>query len=160
MDQVKSALTLGATGMLRKATLWLAGHSCACHVAARSPGGDWPANVLPHPVNWREDLSALARLAPEIALIWHHRDGAAQVRRLEAALAENPCLILRVEGSASLSPLRGPLTQSLGQAVLARVVLGAKGSRWLTHDEISAGAIEAMERREGLIVGDLPRGEG
>ena len=104
---------------------------------------------------------------PDLIVAWIHDDGRAL--RLAEALAtpERPPTFVHVVGSASgdVGAVADGVRAGMGAPEIAvryrQVVLGAHrtagGMRWLTHDEISTGVLEAIEQgRDRFVVGVVP----
>lgn len=156
-----TSLVVGGTGMLSKATHWLAARSGATILVARhasrfAPGDD---RFIPFDLDWHrstfvdELCSAMAANGPiGSALLWLH-DPESTLRRLAPHIGGARVVV--VLGSLSGQPVV-PETA----AHLVTVRLGSKpavggGRRWLTDDEICEGAIAALDDGRSRVVGEL-----
>ena len=157
------ALTLGCTGMLADAALGLEADGYAVSYLSRSGKRPASSHATSHSCDWNSETSlhAAARDAiiqhgtPQLALVWTHKIG--QALRLARAISA-PGQSLRfhhVLGSSLSDPSRKNAIERvrLGFSELLGVDwrairLGFKRdgnvSRWLTHEEISHGALEAV----------------
>ncbi len=175
------ALVVGGTGMLRGVSLELCRRGHTVSVLARTlrslrelqeeasaVGGD----LHPLPLDYR-DTAALSealreageRLGPiRLSVVWIHREAAEAPREVGERVEGDYFHVLPHTDAAE------PSGHRIGRAHLARwsprlryheIFLGfeieASRSRWLTHEEISRGVLEAIDR--GLprhVVGRLP----
>jgi hypothetical protein len=176
-QRFRSVLAVGATAMLREALDQLAARSERTVVVARNAsqaleeraGAD--GRLTPLDLDWRDTDSFEAALRPvldagvDLALLWLHRSGAAALDFLLERLARHECLIVHVIGSRGGKPedLREAFRREFGPVPGCRyrvVKLGAAtdetGRRWLSHSEISAGALEAVRSEADVSVGDEP----
>ena len=161
--QAPHALTLGCTGMLAGAALGLEADGYAVSWLSRSGTLPDGAHGTSHICDWESatSLQAAVRSAieanglPEIVLAWAHTVGPVlEIARAISGSTKNVRLH-HVLGSSVSDPAR--------KDALARIKLGFDGlpgidwraiclgfvrsgetSRWLTHDEISAGALAAI----------------
>ncbi len=160
IQNLRSSLVIGGTGMLAAATLWLAERSKITLLVARHASGfrigdgrfvrldaDWKC-----PTFCNDVANALQSLPPvKCALIWLHEPEPT----LGWLLPKLPdARVVLVLGSFDGRPyLPGQATD------LLTVRLGSKatqrGRRWLTDKEISDGAIAAMSDGCSGVVGDL-----
>jgi hypothetical protein len=151
-------LSIGGTGMLAEATRWLAREANTLVVARRATrfcAGD--ERLVPYDLDWsdRDFHERLERAlnAREIrrALLWLHKP--------EPVLPWLLPLLPRTQIVLVLGSLGGN-PEVPAQADLLTVRLGSKampdgGRRWLTDEEISAGAIAAFATGRSQIVGEL-----
>lgn len=171
--QFKSALTLGTTGMLRGALETIAATSTKTvavsrQATARLGGSDLPGTTLLD-IDYSTPADFMTKLDQEIdlsaidlALIWVHNPGLEVLWALLERLSTQPMRIVHVAGSAAGDPERqanriseritfGPQTKFIP------VILGAMpdgtGRRWLTHEEICAGTIEAIRSGTPQMIG-------
>jgi NAD(P)-dependent dehydrogenase (short-subunit alcohol dehydrogenase family) len=177
IHKFRSVLAVGATGMLREALNLLAAHSERTVVVARNAsqaladrrGAGGHLTALD--VDWRDTDNFEAALEPvldagvDLALLWLHGSGAAALDFLLERLARHECLIVHVIGSRGGRPdeLRetfrrdfGPVPGCRYRAVKLGAVTDGTGRRWLSHSEISAGALEAVRSETDVFVGDEP----
>ncbi len=166
---MKHLLAVGATGMLAPALADLSRRARRVSSLARSASRNTPAGARPYDSDWTDAAgfrSAVEKAIadhgpPTHALIWMHRTGERSARWLLGAL-EAPCEVVHVLGSSSGDPRAGDETwQTLcapgveRRAVVLGAVREAGSTRWLTHEEISAGALRAFDERRSLVVGEL-----
>ncbi len=158
---------IGGTGMLAGACAAIAPRCERLVLAARKPKAlaeRIGAEALA--LDWDDRPAAANALPPEatrfdLVISWLHRGGLWLVPHLEARLRAQGRSI-RIHGSAALAPgalarIDPPAPPHLRRQ---RILLGRKGARWLTDEEISAGLLEAIDApgRDPLIVGDIPKG--
>lgn len=155
-----TSLIIGGTGMLASASEWLAQHSTRTIMVARNASrfANLHANMLPVDANWNQP-----DFAPQVgnaihasgniqrALIWMH-DPDKQLPPL-LPLLESARIVL-VLGSRDGKPSVTMTHPSMTTVQLGSMAT-ASGRRWLTHAEISDGAIEALTHGRSLIVGEL-----
>lgn len=154
------SLVIGGTGMLAEATRWLAARSDetllvarrASRFAAETPG------TVPLDLDWSEKAfktsiaAALVAHGPvAVALLWIH-DPAPILAWLLPLLAD--ARVVLVLGGMDGRPSVPEWAQELTVVRLGRVAT-ATGRRWLTHEEISAGAVAALEDGQSRLVGRL-----
>lgn len=146
--------------MLAEATRWVSRHHSPTLLIARRATRFAEGNhrFVPLDLDWREPGfverigNAMVGLPPiGKTLIWLHNPDLLLDRLLELVPPRNMVLVLgSMDGRASL--------QSRADGI-ATVRLGSKpahnGRRWLTHEEISAGAIKALQDGQSTIVGEL-----
>jgi len=156
-------ITLGATGMLARVTTTLAIRSTRVDVLARHPSVLDGPNLHPVAVDWRRSetlepyLRTIQASAPvDLALLWLHGDAGDTGQRL--CQCARPKHVVHVLSSAAADPARPqPERRRAYERWCDRyteVILGferdARGSRWLTDDEIVRGTLQAID-------GDAPR---
>lgn len=165
-------LVIGGTGMLAGATKWLAekGH----HVSVVSRGRQSPPELAGRgvrliAVDYRESqllrqsvADAISQYGPiELAIFWIHSDAPGAFGIIADGIsrhAEVAWRLIHVRGSAAhLRPEVPPVpTNCLYREVLLGFVAEETESRWLTHEEISGGVIDAIQSdRERTVVGTL-----
>ena len=171
------ALIAGGTGMLQSATIQIARQHRRTTLLCRHPDRfkhDVAPGVLSRSaVDFRDEDStaqaieaALERDGPcTTALLWLHSDAESSLRRIFAifgGVKSNPRVVW-ILGSAAADPSTSLETRiaELGASPinLRIAILGYQRegprSRWLTHDEISAGALKAWESQERItLVGE------
>ena len=176
LQHFEHALVVGGTGMLADATGFIRSRSKRLTLVARRAEAAAPAlGVLPDEAcaaDWRDYMSfsstvspRIVAMPPDLALLWIHDSGHRSLLWLLMQLARAPILIVHVLGSSSGDP-RG--VDADINAILAKapsmdyltVVLGSKalpggGRRWLKNNEICAGAIEAVQTRRDIVVGEI-----
>lgn len=159
----RRALVLGGTGMLAGAAASLL--EDGWHVVL--PSRRRPAlpatngHGRPHVALWVQadwtDPVALADSAKvaldgpaDLLVAWVHRGVRTGVLRAVESLLAAGAPVVEVHGSASANPVGGCPDAVLPGHPTQQVVLGyvrhAGRTRWLTHEEISAGVIDAVQR--------------
>ena len=112
---------------------------------ARWVKADWTLPVALADVA-REALGGPA----ELLVAWVHREVRTSVLRSVAPLLAAQAPVVEVHGSASANPVGGCPEPILPDHPTQQVVLGyvrhAGRTRWLTHDEISDGVLDAVRR--------------
>ncbi|PZN13228.1 MAG: short-chain dehydrogenase [Bacillota bacterium] len=182
--QKPHALVVGGTGMLRGASLGLAARGYIVSVVARGrsrldalvrDAAGRAGSIHPVAVDYR-DTGALAnaladarsRFGPiELAVVWVHSVAPAAplaVARL-VGTPEHPGRFFHVLGSATADPSRPDPRRRATFAsfpniryreVILGFVVDGRRSRWLTHEEISAGVLAAVDAdRPRFIVGTV-----
>jgi len=155
-----AGLVIGGTGMLAEATHWISRRYAPTLLIARQATrfAQGEQRFVPLDLDWGkpdfiERISRAMETLPSIgkALIWLHEPELFLDRLLALVPPKQIVLVL---GSRSGRPdLR---TGVDGPAI---VRLGSKptphGRRWLTHEEISAGAIRALQDGRSTVVGEL-----
>lgn len=161
MAKSGSSLAIGGTGMLARATRWLGDRSTTTLLAARRASRFAPGDhrFVPLDLDWssphfRRDLEqAMKAAAPiERALLWLHEPGPVLAWLLPLLPDAHVVLVL---GS-----LDGRPEVPEAAARLITVRLGSKATtngsrRWLTDEEISEGAILALDSGQALTVGEI-----
>jgi hypothetical protein len=152
----KASLSIGGTGMLAEASRWLAARSAQTVIVSRHAGAfaagpsaiavtaDW------EDVDFRPAMEqALAATPVEAALLWLHEP--------EPVLAWLLPLLCGARTVLVLGSTHGTPTIPAGMAGVAIVRLGRVGTKdkWrrLTHEEISAGVIAALQDGRSRNVG-------
>jgi hypothetical protein len=86
----------------------------------------------------------------DLLVAWVHREVRTGVLRAVSPLLADGAPVIEVHGSASANPVGGCPDPILGEHPTQQVVLGyvrhAGRTRWLTHEEISAGVLDAVRR--------------
>jgi hypothetical protein len=157
-EAATTALVIGGTGMLAQATCWLAARSALTLLVARgasrfAAGG---GRVAALDADWsgprfRADVENALGTAPPIdrALVWLHEPEPILEWLLPLLPDARVVLVL------GLSHGQPALPRS--DARIATVRLGSMpaghGRRWLSHEEISAGAIAALQDGMSRTVG-------
>ncbi len=156
LERPGHALVVGGTGMLAGLTRALADRGHVVSSVARKPRAPGP-NVVSLEVDYRDEAgfgraieTAVEERGPiELAVCWIHTDAPEAPRLVAAALAPGARLV-QVFGTR-----RWPLGEIPLHIAYREVLLGSIGGRWLTHEEISAGVREAIDRDRPLsIVGE------
>jgi hypothetical protein len=173
--EFKHALVVGGTGMLEKASRYLSDHASSLTLVSRNGDGARTRLGLPRinyiSADWIGATTFLGKMRPvfdsypiDLILLWMHRSGNdARVGLLEMARGSN-CRIVDVLGSGT-----GDVLSKVSQRRFAAhqagcrytaVLLGSvkdtgESVRWLTHDEISMGVIQAIETKNDVMVGTV-----
>ncbi len=156
LERPRHAVVVGGTGMLASATRALAerGHPVTS-IARRSAalGG----GVTPIALDYRDTdelraalvLAAESRGPIELAVCWIHTDAPEAPAAIADALAPGARLV-QVFGTRAWALDRVPVHVAYRQ-----VLLGSRDGRWLTHEEISAGVLAAVDAdRPVSVVGE------
>lgn len=175
-------LVVGGTEMLRAATLELCQRGHAVTAAGRDARrmAEMSARIeqsvaangqlIPVIADWNNEEAFLAAMAAaqrdgpfDAAIIWMHGERVSLIESL-AGLVRPEGKLLHVLGSAAGDPDGGGFARRLKslrwpcrymQVILGFVVENGR-SRWLDHDEISAGVLRAFESDDSRsIVGAL-----
>jgi len=154
----RRALVLGGTGMLSGVADALLDDGWHVVLPSRRRPTE-PTNG--HAARWVKadwtNPAALAATAAEaldgsadLLVAWVHRGVRVSVLRAVAPLLADGAPVVEVHGSASANPLGGCPDAVLPGHPTQQVVLGyvrhAGRTRWLTHDEVSAGVLDAVHR--------------
>lgn len=179
------ALVVGGTGMLRAVSLELVRRGHIVTVLARSAArlqdlqqaaAGLEGKIAPLALDYRDSDSLKAGLEGHIcqhgaimlAVIWVHSiapDAPALIGGLVGGDGAR-CRFFDVQGSSRLAELRegrhrrSESMTTLPNLIYHEVVLGAvregRGQRWLTHDEICAGVLHAVDTGPQVyVVGSL-----
>jgi hypothetical protein len=150
------ALVVGATGMLLPVTHFLARRGHAVTGIARHAIPLGPGATLAR-LDYRVDAALAAALAQaahdrgpiELAVCWIHTDAPDAPRLVAESLAPGARLV-QVFGTRVW-----PLQDVPLHVAYRQVLLGSGGDRWLSHEEIATGVIEAIEAdRPVHVVGE------
>jgi hypothetical protein len=167
---MRHALIVGGTGMLAGVTQHLAAQGSVVSLLARHPERVSGPGIRPVAVDYndlpqlRASLqAAIAAAGPvSLAVLWLSNANPGVLEAITTAVASPgvPFRLIVVRGSRAADPGRAP-TPALAAVPphcrYAEVILGwvieAWGSRWLTHAEIAAGVIDAIEteRAESVV---------
>ena len=156
LEARRHALVVGGTGMLAPAARALAdrGHAVTC-IARRL--ADLGRGVAVEAADYRKEnelREALARAKQsrgpiELAVCWIHTDAPKAPRFVAESLAPGARLV-QLFGTRVW-----PLADVPLHVAYRQVLLGSTGGRWLTHEEISAGVLEAVDAdRPVHVVGE------
>lgn len=173
----RSSLTLGATGMLNGALEYVARQSETTWVLSRhgktfadSASGK---RLIGLDVDYAETEGFWRTLGQnidlnemDVALLWVHDHGKPVLLELLKQLKAHTVTTIHVSGSATGNPekqierVSRHITLSADFPYIP-VILGAiktpQGHRWLTHDEISQGVIQAIVTSKPQMVGVSPQ---
>ena len=155
----RRALVLGGTGMLAGVAAALLDDGWHVVLPSRrrpsTPAADGRAQQWVK-ADWTEpavlaDTAAEALGGPaDLLVAWVHRGVRVSVLRAVAPLLADGAPVVEVHGSASANPLGGCPDPVLPNHPTQQVVLGyvrhAGRTRWLTHEEVSAGVLDAVHR--------------
>jgi hypothetical protein len=157
----RRALVLGGTGMLAGVAAALLDDGWYVVLPSRRRPANPVTNGNSHGARWvAADWTLPAALADtardalggpaDLLVAWVHREVRAGVLRAVAPLLAADAPVVEVHGSASANPVGGCPEPILNTHPTQQVVLGyvrhAGRTRWLTHDEISAGVLDAVRR--------------
>jgi molybdopterin-guanine dinucleotide biosynthesis protein A len=153
LERPGHTLVVGGTGMLAAATRALAARGHIVTSVARRPAELGPG-IAPVGLDYRasDDLAVALRRAVvehgpfELAVCWIHTDAPEAPAIVADALAPGARLV-QVFGTRVWPLVDVPLHVACRQ-----VLLGEKDGRWLTHEEISAGVLEAVDADRPLHV--------
>jgi len=170
LERPGHALVVGGTGMLAGLTSSLAARDHVVTSVSREGGEPWAGDacnsllqgrITPVEVDYRDGVALVAALEQarddrgpiELAVCWIHTDAPDAPRIVADALAPGARLV-QVFGTRVW-----PLEDVPLHIAYRRVLLGAKNGRWLTHEEISGGVLEAVDTdRPVSIVGERETG--
>ena len=146
-------VVVGGTGMLAPATRALTARGHAVTSIARRSARLGPG-VSSVTLDYWDDTKLRAALARatesrgpiELAVCWIHTDAPAAPGIVAAVLAPGARLV-QVFGTRVW-----PLEDTPLHVAYRQVLLGSMGGRWLTHEEISAGVLEAVDADLPLYV--------
>ncbi|HMN40115.1 MAG TPA: hypothetical protein PKE29_04670 [Phycisphaerales bacterium] len=168
------ALVIGGTGMLRGASLELARRGHDVSVVARSharlselahAGASTRGRIHPTPADYTDTqpfaaalrTAMIARGPFDLAVCWVHSTAPQAVgliaRFMERESSATPRRLVHILGCEADHPEDAmrtrPMIAPTPGVQVTRVVLGfvveGQASRWLTHEEICAGVIEAID---------------
>lgn len=182
MQMYKHALAIGTTGMLARATHTLALQSQQLSCIARTEASlqkleasleNNHAIFHAHSVDYgkpdafmRAIETAWQRAPFDVMLVWMHREGHASWQALKDFLLEHflpekgrSLELFHVLSSATADPSKPASAAefpSSSPIAYYPIILGfqrtANASRWLTHEEISQGTLEAMQAKQPRFV--------
>lgn len=172
---MKHALVIGGTGMLSEVSLWLSKNGYHVSVIGRNPekmqrlleqNSAQLSPVFVDYTNTKELADHLVQIqqkngALHLVVAWIHSNGIQVIPCLIDRLpASRPWTLFHVNGSSSnLDEIKSKLI--LPKHIhYAQILLGFKVenevSRWLTHQEISGGIIEAIQEKSSKkIIGTI-----
>jgi len=157
-NKFNNALVLGGTGMLAEASAYIAGISSIISLGARNPeplAGQLDA--VPLVLDWTDHEATLRLLQNgskyDLIVSWVHREGLWLNAHLENLLVQRGRFI-GVSGSGGAGVRQNVKLPSRSATGILRqkVILGwineANGRRWLSHSQISAGVIRAVQNSQ------------
>jgi molybdopterin-guanine dinucleotide biosynthesis protein A len=156
LERPGHAVVVGGTGMLAGLTRALAARGRPVTSIARRPA-DLGPGVTSVQLDYRDNASFSAGLAHaveergpvDLAVCWIHTDAPDAPRAVADALAPGARLV-QVFGTRVWPLLDVPL-----HVAYRRVLLGSADGRWLRHEEISEGVLEAVDAdRPVTVVGE------
>lgn len=157
----RRALVLGGTGMLAGVAAALLDDGWRVVLPSRRRPSLPVTNGHVHAAHWvKADWTLPTVLADaahealggpaDLLVAWVHREVRAGVLRAVAPLLAPEAPVVEVHGSASANPVGGCPDPVLPGHPTQQVVLGyvrhAGRTRWLTHQEISAGVLDTVHR--------------
>ena len=155
-----ASLVIGGTGMLREATLWLARGSSTTVIVARRASAFWAngSRLLAVDADWNSPpfpsrvSAAITEAGPiATALLWLHEPEPVLEWLLPLIGSARVVLVL---GSMAGQPRLPSMPPSVATVRLGSMP-ATHGWRWLTHEEISAGAIAALQDCRSRVIGQL-----
>ncbi|HZW06829.1 MAG TPA: hypothetical protein VFF65_06870 [Phycisphaerales bacterium] len=174
-DAFNHALLVGSTGMLADAARWVIARSRHALVLGRDEEKlrrvteTARGRAIPGRIDHRDRpalqtllASHAARHGPfDIGLVWLHADALPSLPTIaDACVQDARLIVVRGSATADISHVTSAEAEILAQLAVPvqRVVLGfvvePAGSRWLSHAEISRGAIDAIvSGRADSVVG-------
>jgi NAD(P)-dependent dehydrogenase (short-subunit alcohol dehydrogenase family) len=152
----RRALVLGGTGMLSGCAAALVDDGWHVVLPSRRRPTTPNGRAVWVRADWSEPaaLAADARRAlggeADLLVAWVHREVRGRVLHAVAPLLAPAAPVVEVHGSASANPVGGCPAPILDDHPTQQVVLGyvrhAGRTRWLTHQEISAGVLDGVRR--------------
>lgn len=172
---MKHALVIGGTGMLAQVSVWLSQNGYRVSVIGRNPEKmrrlieKNPGGIIPVSVDYRDTEKLAEQLSHiqqkngpiQLVLAWIHSDGPDVIPCLIDSLPrDSEWKLFHVNGNSSNLEKIKSLVSVPAHVRYHQIQLGFHlengTSRWLTHDEISAGVIEAMRYEKAqYVVGTL-----
>lgn len=178
-DLPAHTLVIGGTGMLSAASLWLADHSDKVSIIARNQTKmervlnktEAASSITPLFVNYKDSAGLKERIKAailqngpiDLVIAWIHSDAhhALDIICHEVA-QENPAWKLYhiLGSSSSLNQIKDAAVKKYPGCQYRQIQLGfileKEDSRWLTHQEISDGVIDAVVHNQEIkIIGTL-----
>lgn len=163
------ALIVGGTGMLAKSTRHVASSCGSTVVVSRHAEEFVTRHQLPNCLGRSLDYVDLNEFKSQLeevyrtdgcfdfAIAWIHSVGAMALNVLADLLCDKARLfhVMGSDMSSSMISVADSLCAD-ERISYRRVLLGQKGDRWLTHDEISTGVLQAIETDKPVfIVGEI-----
>lgn len=158
----RDILVVGGSGMLRPAVHDLLDEGARVVVVARRPeraasGTDRDGLLVPVTADWAEPRQLAERVVKARgdqpfaeAILWVHSPYGDGLHPELGSLLTDDAVVVHLWGSAGRDPREGPEVPDayVQPRRYRRVVLGfadgSSGTRWLTDDEISGGAVHAL----------------
>lgn len=160
MEGSTAALVIGGTGMLARATCWLAARSTKTLLVARRASRFTAGSnsIIAVDADWKDPSfsatiqEAIDRTGPiGQALLWLHEPEPILPWLLPLLSGARVVLVL---GSLDGSPTMPAFATQVASVRLGSVAT-PHGRRWLSDEEISGGAIGALQSGRSTIVGEL-----
>lgn len=149
----RRALVLGGTGMLAGAVATLVDDGWHVVLPSRRRTATealWIQATWSDPAALAADAGRALGGPADLLVAWVHREDRAAVLRAVAPLLAPAAPVVEVHGSASANPVGGCPAPILADHPTQQVVLGyvrhVGRTRWLTHQEISAGVLGGIRR--------------
>jgi hypothetical protein len=154
-SKFNNALVLGGTGMLAEASAYIASISSIISLGARNPEPlAGRLGAVPLILDWTDQETALCVLQNDskydLIVSWVHDEALEMIEPMEKLLVKGGRSI-RVHGCESADPITrkkrdaGTRTDINRQTVVLGWINETGARRWLSHDEISAGVIRAVQ---------------
>ncbi|MDY0406959.1 short-chain dehydrogenase [Virgibacillus sp. 179-BFC.A HS] len=170
----RNALVIGGTGMLKDVTIWLHKQGYTVSVIGRNAKRmadimeqtDSPESILPICVDYRNEKQfrqAMVKLANtenpiDLVVSWIHSDAPvafATMTKYLSRAAKEDWRLFHIRGSAAhLSTETVFVPENcLYREVILGFIIENDTSRWLTHQEISSGVIQAIkgDRKKSIV---------
>lgn len=157
-------LVVGGTGMLAGVVDRLVAEGHRVLLPSRHPGEGRPG-VVPFAADWSDPAALRDAITAHVigdldrVVVWCHRPYRPDVIAVLAPLLESSrSPVVEVWGSTALTDLWDHRPDSTAiHVMLGHRQLDDGTSRWLTHEEISDGVIEALQRPSGstVVIGSL-----
>lgn len=173
-DIVPTALVIGGTGMLRPAVHQLLDRGTRVILVSRRPSRatpreEGPGVLVPVAAEWQKPealadsvLAATDGRPVTHVILWVHSPYRSAVISQLYRIVGPRAVVVQVWASARQDPreVRGAEAGTLPGGAIRDVLLGyareAGASRWLSHAEISAGVLGALDRTESVqVVGQI-----
>lgn len=166
----RDVLVVGGSGMLRPAVHHLLGEGARVAVVARRPeraatGTDRDRRLVPVAADWAEPRQLVSRVVAARgdrlfaqAILWVHSPFGDALHPELASLLADDAVVVQLWGSARRDPPQDidVPTAYAPPRRYRRVVLGftdgPAGTRWLTDEEVSRGAVRALTDQEPVQV--------
>ena len=171
---MKHALVVGGTGMLSGVSLWLLEQGYHVSIIARNPDRmrnlteqtDLDSHITPLLVDYSNNDELQKKVhetinrhgAIDIVVAWIHSTApnAINIIAKEVSISNREWKLFHVLGSSSdFKRIKQEVTVPTGcsyhQVQLGFIIEGVI-SRWLTHKEISDGVIEAIDKRNTILI--------
>lgn len=175
---MEHALVIGGTGMLKNVCHYLLEFNYTVSAVGRNPGHHQrlrlastnPENYHAILVDYHDDAKLKSELniafqrygTPSIVVSWIHSSAPQAlpliIDEIQRRNSSFPWRLFHIQGSAGIFEKENtPVPENCRyRRVFLGFVFNGKQSRWLTHNEIASGVIQAIERDQAeTIVGTL-----